>query len=296
MKIPRITALMTFALAAIIFTSCNQSIVTNRQAETAETGIHVYEAAEDVYESLEEMDYFYKQKGKYLKVLAGDSLRNRIPELGFNTDGINAVTELNFYTEKVYRSYEMLSDIGVNLERSAIRPNFELLAAQLDSFELDKSRKSMLDELKLAAKAHKFERKEIMFDISALYLYILEKDISKRKEQLDISLSKYNKALQELPEKIFDIEKLKQLVDAPVKNADAIVGLYKLKLRDEAYQKQKELTTQMDILLQAVRTLNRVHAEFIKQNTSGNDIDKYIAEIRELLELEDKKSKTLFRK
>ncbi len=291
------TKLTKYLSGIIIFsllagTSCNSDYTINRQGEAAQIGIAVYEAAEDLYKAVDDLDYFYKYNGEYLQILIEDSTNVNFSEFGFNTEGIDEMIELTHYTQKVYRSYEMLTDINVNVKKSGIRGNFEALASRLDSFEYDNDNRALLEELKTASKSHKLERKALMFDVSSLYLDIFSKDMAARKIEMQKSLDTYDNALKMIPITAFDVKKTEPLVAAPLKDSEAIVKLYKLQLRDEAYRRQQELEKRMHLIENAIETLNRIHVEFIKQKKSTVDIDKYIIEIKEMLNIKDEGERT----
>ncbi len=284
---------LNIKILAITFTAsflgaCSQDYIVNRQAETAIVGIEVFDAAEKTYDSLQVLDYYYDYNRKYLEILAGDSTTGYEKRKSIK-NSYSKMSELIHYLQKLYRSYEMLSDINIGVDKSGIRPNFELLTMRLDSFEFSEANKIILNEIKLAAKAHKFETKDIMFQLSALTLDVIERDLATRTELAKSNYEHYTEQLKRVPVSAFDAEKIKPLVKEPLKNNDDIAKIYIMQLANDAFKKQLAAEAQVATLVKVLETLHRIHAEFVKQDKSNVNIDRFTAEIRQLLNIKQNK-------
>jgi len=276
----------TLAVIVIIFAigGCSQEYIKNRQAATAQVGIEVFEATEALYDSIHAMNYYYQYNTDYLQILTNDS----VGSAAVNQDNsVDKMLEFIHFVQKVYRSYDMLSDIEVGIEKSGIRPNFELLIQRLDSFDFDDNNKKILSELKLSVKAHKFEAKDLMYELSLLYLDLIDNDLAQRKVILQKKFDTYETLVAKVPASAFDIEKVKPLVKAPLKNDNDIIALYKMQLQKDAHQKQTDIELSLSTISKVVQTMSIIHAEFIKQDKSNVDIDQSTAKIKQQLNISE---------
>lgn len=279
---------LTLLLVIFFAVSCNNDITNSRQKDTAKTGKILTNKLINTYLSLKDLSYFYDYKSRYIEILTSSSDENfEQIDFEFESENLDTIIALLKYMNKTYTAYELLSDIKIGLKKSNIREKVEIACEKLNDFQLSEEQKTKIDEIQEAAKSHKFARKEIMFELTGIFLSILENDIEKEINILNKSFAIYDEAIQSIPNTVFDPEKVEKLVSKPFKNKEVLVKLYKLQLRDEAYKKNLNLINELNAMSKALEKQHLLHAELLKQKSDKKNTDKLVSELNEILKIEN---------
>lgn len=277
---------------SVMFTSCNSdsSAFQNKQNKIALRGKALTEQLSEVYSSLNTMNNFFRYKKEYLLILTKNdsSLARLFKGITFDKNLLDSMQKIVENTRRVYKSYEMLTDITIGVEQSSIVQNIKLFYEGINKNNLSEDDLNLLESIMKASGAKKFERKNIIFGINTIMLNIITKDYEKQKNILVKFFDAYDKGLQKIPNSAFDYRKVENLVNEPYNDKDVVIGLYKLQLRNEAEQSKVELIGKIKNLIIATEKINTVHVELIKQKRDDEKIDKLISEIDLLLNYNEK--------
>ncbi len=170
--------------------------------------------------------------------------------------------------KKLYIKYDLLYDKNYNVKGAKIKENVELACKALDGVELSKEDEKTKSDILLTVKSTKYDANLVLYNLTEIYVGILERDIKNWKLFIEEMYKTYEKGIKEIPSSVFDKEKVNQLVNKPYKDEDIIINFYKLKLRDDANKKKKRFIEMLSKTYLAFETLNRLNAEDTKKNKS----------------------------
>lgn len=279
-----------FILSVIVLmSSCSSdNIRFSGQKETAKRGVIVTKSVSDLYSTLYQMNYYFQYKKEYLQILtkSDTSLNNLYKDIRFDKTSLDSMSAFVQKITALYSSYETLTELSVNVEKSGIVYNVDRFCKAASSLTNSEDDKVLIDNIYKAAHNSKFERKDIFYAASTLFVKIIGEDLDSQAKILAKMYESYEKALEKVPNSTFDIEKVELLVNEPYSDKDVLIGLYKLQLKDEAFKKHTAVIGRIQTINFALLKLNLLHAEIASQKTDNDKVSKLIADIDALLNFE----------
>ncbi len=274
-------------VTTIIFSSCNNDTANfqNTQKNVSLRGEALTAQLSGLYNSLSEMNNYFGYKKEYLIVITKNdsSVQYLFDGISFDNELIDSLNFIIDKTARVYRAYEMLTDISVGLEKSGIVKDVKFFYESIDFNSLSEEDKKILTDVKQASESKKFERKEIIYGVSSILLNIIQNDFEKEKIIINKFFEAYDKGLQKVQNSSFDYAKVENLVSEPYTDRDVLIGLYKLQLRNEANQSRNEILNKFSTLMQAAEKINAIHFELTKQKRDDDAVDRLMSETDLLL-------------
>lgn len=287
-KMKKYFAIFTLSALVMLSSCSNDNVLFSGQKETAKRGIIVSKSLSDLYSTLYQMNYYFSYKKEYLQILTkGDtSLNNLYKNVTFDNNTLDSMSAFVQKITALYSSYEQLVELSVNVEKSGIVYNVDRFCKAASSLTQSEEDKVLIDNIYKAAHNNKFERKDIFYAASTLFVKIISEDLENQSKIIGSMYQSYEKAIDKVPNSTFDIQKVELLVNEPYTDKDVLLGLYKLQLKDEAFKKQTAVLGRIQTVNFALLKLKLLHAEIAKQNTENAQVAKLIADIDALLNFE----------
>jgi len=279
---------VSVAFFAFISSCTNDTTFQSSQRDAAQRGRVLMQQVNELYATLNEMNYYFDYKREYLEILtkSDTSIVNLYSNINFNNLQLDSISDFVQKTSAVYQSYELLSDLTIGLEKSGIVYNIDRFCSLASSLNVSEDDKILIDQIYKAANSNKFERKDIILAVNQIFLKIFIEDIDKQSEILNHLFLAYDKGLKKVPNSAFDIQKVELLVNEPYSDSDVLLGLYKLQLRDDAYKKKQAVIGRIQSLKITAEKLNLLHAELLRKQKNNAEIARLLSDIDLVLNIE----------
>ncbi len=270
------------ALLFIGFSSCTNDgkILKNRKADAAKAGTLVAEAATENFKTLKNMERFYAYNNEYLQILSGEDQLQANETLIANQQS-DEVIETFRDMKKVFSSLELMYDKRFNKDNSGFKENVKAACKMLNIVHQDKKYKTKTEEIISTLDAKKFDAKVITYELCQLYAKVLDENIVLKRNQLETLYVAYAEKVKNIPEGTFSPQKLEQLVTEPVSSDKLLVEVYKLQLKNKAFQKKQIIESQFETIQKGMEELTLLYAEQLKSKKSKKEIDKLTHSILE---------------
>jgi hypothetical protein len=267
--------LLSFVAVYLLFqsTSCKTITENDLNAEVAKLGIIVTDNIVLDSRNIQNTERYFKFNRSYVGILnsqSKDSLAIADSSNKSTSELLVAMVALN----KVYQSYFLFADKGIVPEETKFSENVKAVVEILELILPDEKEK--LKKIKEAAGSRRFDEKGIMFQISSLFLKYTDKEFGIQKQKFAKIASDYENQIHRIPATAFDPQKLASLVSEPVKGDNLLIEVYKLQLISDASNKVEDLNHSMDLALDALNLLNRMHGEFLKKKPDRDAVESMI--------------------
>ena len=277
----KIQLLLTFiTILTISFSSCKEEKEISLGVDLANAGVLSCERASEVFSSAAELDNFYLYNKEYLKLLPGSDSLKSMPEIPSPENEIELMIQATDYLCKVYREYNLLSDKAFNLKIQDFSDRIIQTSQILK--KIDKDSTDKYTELIASIETGKYDSEFVFFALIELYNKNLEKNIIEFTKFSDNVYGSYKEALETIPAESFDAVKVANMITEPVKGDELITKVYKLQLIEKQFQKNEILKKRLSEVSKSFDILESAHGELTKNNSSHNEVQKYIAEINKI--------------
>ncbi len=118
--------------------------------------------------------------------------------------------------------------------------------------------------------ANQYNKDIAIYEITNLMLKIYRNDVLEWKQRLNKSYFIYAQKIDEIPENVFDEEKLEQFVQQPYKGKETLISIYKLNLKQEVYATNSLFIDRTFFLLKTFMDINDLYFRF---SESSPDVD-----------------------
>jgi len=281
MKTLKTKSIIIIFLIFLMFSvvGCKQMTSDNLNVQTARVGILLCDQIISTNNDINNIKFFLKYNTDFLNITTfqkKDSLKKEetYEQLSSNT---KSISEISVLFRRVYRSYDLMNDKTYVADESRISANVSSLCDALKLISAEDSKK--LDEIKTTVNARKFDEKRVIFDLNSVFFRIIDSRLKIEKNEIEVAISNYKKIIQTVPATSFDSKKIEKLITEPISNENLLFEVYKLQLTDQAIEKNNNIQTKIDDIIANFESLNAIHAEFLKKQSSAEFIESSLAKI-----------------
>jgi hypothetical protein len=259
--------------------SCNTIKENDLNSEVAKLGISITDNIVSDSRNIQNIDRYFKFNMEYVEILnvkAKDSVVVADSSEKSSIELVSAMVALN----KVYQSYFLFADKGIVPEETKFPENVKAVIAILNDLMPDEKMK--LQKMKETAGSRRFDEKYMMFQISSLFLKYTEKEFGIQKQKFAKIVADYEKYIKSIPPTSFDPKKIASLVREPVNGDNLLIEVYKLQLINDASNKVEDFYHSLDMALDALNLMNRMHGEFLKKQPDRDQIENTIIKVQNI--------------
>ncbi|MDF1548990.1 MAG: hypothetical protein P1P88_14290 [Bacteroidales bacterium] len=262
------SAFLGIFIAAFLLPSCSGNNSSNPAAEFSDNGVALSRFTINVYLDLNKTITDKKYEEGLVKILNDLS-----PETYIMKSEADYTRELeNLYLinafrnlERVFMAYNLQMDPNFSINQANLQQKIYSACSALDSIDINENIRFNNEHLKKNLNGNKFRVDEAIFQLTNLYsdLWIEESHkwflmLESYQEALDVGIKK-------IPTSLFDIEKLRKIIDEPYSNGAVLANLYKLNMIKENQTTIANLENQVQIVSTAFGMLLQVQGELIKR-------------------------------
>jgi hypothetical protein len=256
----------------------------------SQTGIQLTEKMKSLYNQVDNFNSVEKFEQEWLTILANSSEeRAKIPQFDKKPliQNINEKMGLIDLFNSLLEKYNQLSDQKFNAKSVNIDDNFTLISSALDTMKFPEEVKTKIDPVGLTYKrllmTKRYDRLEILFYLSQIMNEIWRSDVKNCKFNLDAMFVKYESAIKNIPASVFDVEKISKTLNEPYSEKAVIINVYKLRLREKAFHRKKEIQDKLDRISDALTYFERLNAEIIKKKGSDTEFTRLVDKTGEIM-------------
>ncbi len=253
--------------------SCNTIKENDLNAEVAKLGVSITDNGVQDIRNIQNLDRYFKFNRRYAGILSSHS-NDSIVSADSSSKSTKELLASMVALNKVYQSYFMFADKGILPEETKFAENIKA-AVEIMEVILP-TEKDELKKIKDAAGSRRFNEKTVMFHVNSLFLKYFETEFAIQNQKFAGYETQYENQIQRVPETAFDPQKLSVSIKEPVKGDILLVEVYKLQLINEASNKVEDMNHSLDLAIDALTALNRMHAEFMKKKPDRNVVENMI--------------------
>lgn len=267
-----IITLSAIVAFSFIFSSC-ESTQNDVETNSYVAGDMISEAIIGIYlQANNDLNYASTYQQDLAQILTGD-YNNRIDiQPLYLVD--NFETKVNLFS--AYRDFMIKMQEQKLLPDQSVESSILAVLDYIDSLKVeDYTQKSY--EIRNYIAGYKFDINIASYEISNIVFNIFDTDVLYWISVLNKTYNIYSTTVDSIPVDVFDIDKLEKYVYEPYKDKQTLVDVYKLNMKQEAYERK---TIFIDKATRIKTTFSRLRTVYlnIANNGDNDDVDYYLIE------------------
>ncbi len=121
--------------------------------------------------------------------------------------------------------------------------------------------------------ANQFDINIAVFEATSIMYNVWQNDVLNWKDILNYSYETYAKMVDNIPSEVFDEEKLIKFVYEPYKGKQTLVNVYKLNMKQEAFEKKSEFLNETIFLMNIFLDLKTLYFQYSNQSTDKDYVE-----------------------
>ena len=211
------------------------------------------------YKAQTEINYSVSKKQNLAMILTGESLDSMGKPLVMVNDYEAKQNILSTYDNILANYFEMSDD--------ELKSEILQLVKQFDSLNVVNADLSTdLEKMKKYAGSVNFAREKAIYGLSDLIYRMYFADIILWQHKLDSAYNDFSEKLNKIPDEVFDQTKLEKFVYEPYKGKKNLIKIYKMNLKEEAYEEKTKFTDKANKILLLYQDYEKVLQEIGKKS------------------------------
>jgi len=253
-----------FVLVLIIFSACSEATQNNSAVVYKNGEMLTNNIVKTYFYASEEINFDLNAKQELADLLLNNSNQADIEKI-LLVENYSQKIEIFAYYSKILKTFES-GKINIDVTKE-----FNSLLNEVDS--LNNSEFSRIsEEIRNYTYSVNFNNQIGLYEITNLLYSIWLKDVLKWQETLNESYTKYAKTIDNIPESVFDESKLEKFVYEPYRGKQNLVKVYKLKIKQEAFEMKNNFNKKTTTLVSAFDLYTQIINELTQKNPDNNFI------------------------
>jgi hypothetical protein len=244
-----------------MFAACSNKKYDN--SETFKNGQAIAQhILKTYYIANEKINFDFLQRQELAELLEGEKISS-------TKKSLNLVKKYNTKLN-IFAAYEkILVRLSDNHQNKLLKQDFSSLLQDINNLDNKKFSRQCSDIKKiLNSSAHNYN--QIIYKISLLLYNLYQNDVFSWIQKLDSSYNYYSATIDRIPTNVFDKDKLEKFIYEPYKGKNNLIKIYKLKLKQEAYEKKSRFNDKTTNLLDIFNS----YISILQENTKKDkDLD-----------------------
>lgn len=180
--------------------------------------------------------------------------------------------KLNLFT--AYRELMFELQNNKNPNNQTVREKINTVLNFSDSLNNQKNT-AKSNEIRKYISAHRFDINIAIYETTNIIFQTYKKDVNQWTATLKEKYTQYSKTVNQIPEDIFDHEKLEKFIYEPYKNKTTLTNIYKLNMKQNFYEQNTKFINNAIAIKNTFNSLRKA-----LQNTTNNqsELNNYLIE------------------
>ncbi len=274
--------ILFISLVALFF-SCGKS--TELDNLVSKAGLELSDKLSSTYLAIDEHTYIEKYQKDLISILSTNNEDTKLPDFKKRDLSKHISQRLLLFSlyRQIFEDYNLLADNKYSIKTVKVGETISVFCDSLKTFTDDENLKKAADEISKTSSQSKFDKYDVLRQLGEVMLEIVEKDLRATTMYMNEAFISFDAGLNQIPMKVFDVEKIAKEINEPYNDKNVIINLYKLKLRDKAYAEKKALDNQIRNVNTAMQVFVTANAEMSKKRPVEKDVVASIDKVHELL-------------
>ena len=211
------------------------------------------------YQAQTEINYSVSKKQNLALILTGESIDNMGKPLVL-VDNYEVKQNILSTYDNILANYFEMSDDELKSEILHLINQFDSLNVKNEDLTTD------LEKMKKYAGSVNFTREKAIYGLSDLIYRMYFADVLVWQHKLDSAYDDFSEKLNQIPDDVFDQTKLEKFVYEPYKGKHNLVKIYKMNLKEEAYEEKTKFTDKANKILLLYQDYEKVLQEIGKKS------------------------------
>ncbi len=211
------------------------------------------------YQAQTEINYSVSKKQNLALILTGESIDNMGKPLVL-VDNYEVKQNILSTYDNILANYFEMSDDELKSEILHLINQFDSLNVKNEDLTTD------LEKMKKYAGSVNFSREKAIYGLSDLIYRMYFADVLVWQHKLDSAYNDFSEKLNQIPDDVFDQTKLEKFVYEPYKGKQNLVKIYKMNLKEEAYEEKVKFTDKANKILLLYQDYEKVLQEIGKKS------------------------------
>ncbi len=273
MKTKKLLLFLTVIFSVFILISSCQETGKNYQKNSYLAGDMLSNyIIQTYYQAHNKLNYSNSYRQELAYILKGEIIDS--VEVSNSNLVENFEVKINLFS--AYRELMIEMQTKKNASNEDIVTEINTVLNFVDSLN-DSTYSPKIKEIRDYISSYKYDLNSAVFEITDLVFKIWENDVISWINKLNKSYNLYAKTVDSIPTDIFDEDKLQKYVYEPYKDKQTLVNIYKLNMKQDAYEQKSIFLDKATNLKAIFSRLRNVFLNIYTEETTG-DTDFYLIE------------------
>ncbi len=267
-----LTSVLSIVAFVFLFSSCEtpeNNVPTNSYIAAdmlSDNIINAYIQAND------ELNFTNSYKQNLAQILTGQSINEIFIEPNNLVD--NFELKINIFS--AYRDYIYEIRTTNIIDNQEIDKKILVIIDYIDSLQNPEYSDKAAD-IRDYVSAYKFDKNIANYELTNLLFKIWDTDVISWVSTLNNAYDLYSETVDSISEDVFDQDKLEKFVYEPYKDKATLVNVYKLNMKQEAFEQKSNFISQTTELKSIFSSLRNIFLD-ISNNKDNKDLDSYLVD------------------